>query len=391
MPSRPALALALLAAVALPATAGAATSTDRVIAEVGAPLDVGVDGPVVAYSRRVGAGAVEIVVRDGLRPELRLTAGRGTGRVDVGRDGFNGRVVVFVRCRPRCDLVAYSPAVMRFRVVAAGVRAGDVAVGRNRAFWIDGRRVRSRSLAGGPTRREAVAKGLIPSELGTDGTTLAVTGDVPQPASTDNATGLSVTRVGSGRARLRGTRAFSQDYTAIRAPVVTSRGVTTLFDVLVPDVATSFADFAAGGRDLSQRTTGGMQVVAWDAAGDSAVFIEAATEIGCGVGDTIPAERVAAAPCRIVVADLGGPRLLPPHVTVTGRTATVLQRMASRARVTSQRPLAGVPVELRRGGQVVGRLTTDGYGRVTLPAPDGPPLAVVALTVPQSYAYYGSG
>jgi len=55
-----------------------------------------------------------------------------------------------------------------------------------------------------PIRREAVAPGLRPIDLDTDGRTLAVTGDLPFELDVGNGTtGLSVTRPGSGRARLR--------------------------------------------------------------------------------------------------------------------------------------------------------------------------------------------
>ncbi len=380
-------ALSLLAA--FPGGASATPVPDRVLAEVTAPLGVGIDGSVVAYSRRVGTRGVEVVVRDGDRPAVRLAAGRGIGAVDVGRDRRDRVVVVYARCGGRCDLVAFGLAVGRTRVVVRGVRATDVTVGRGRVFWTDGKRVRSRSLDGGPVRGEAVAGRMDPTEIDTDGTTLAATGEVPFDDG-NGATGLSVTRVGSGRARLRGSRGYGEEYAAIRSPVVTRAGVTTLLDSFPPGVAPGFADFAAGTRGFTGRTAGGMKLLDWDAAGSSAVFVEAPTDVGCGVGDAFADEKVLDAPCRIVRAELGGERLLPPRVAISGATATVLRTTLLGGEVTGRQGLPGVAVELLRDGRVVGQLVTDAQGRVPLPAGDmGGPLAVVAATEPRSYAYNG--
>ena len=389
MPARLVLPIALLALVALPAAASATPRADRVLDEVSAPMDVGIDGRVVAYTRRVGTRGVQVVVRDGDRPVVRLAAGRGVSPVDVGRDASRRHVVVFVRCGGRCDLVASSPSAGRSRVVVRGVRASEVTIGRGRVFWIEGRQVRSRALDGGAVRREAVVRGMDPTELDTDGTTLAVTGDVPTDVG-NGATGLSVTRVGSGRARLRGERAYGEEYAAIRGPVVTARGVTTLFDSFIEGVSAAFADFAAGKRGLAESTTGGMELLKWDAAGGRAAFIEAPTDVGCGVGDAFAEQLVADAPCRIVVASTAGERLLGPRVAISRTTATVLRTTLLAGSVSGRLPVAGVAVELRRDGGVVGRLVTDARGRVTLPAGDAEkPLAVVAMTEPRSYGYYG--
>lgn len=380
---------AVVALMALPVAASATPRADRVLDEVSAPFDVGIDGRVVAYTRRVGTRGVQVVVRDGDRPVVRLTAGRGVSPVDVGRDRRGRRVVVYVRCGGRCDLVAYTPSAKRSRVVVPGVRVSDVTVGRARVFWIQSRQVRSRALDGGPVRREAVARGMNPSELDTDGKTLAVTGEVPFENG-NGATGLSVTRVGSGRARLRGERAYGEEYAAIRDPVVIPSGVTTLFDSFIPGVAAAFADFAPGKRGFSKRTTGGMGLVQWDAAGGRAAFVEAPTDVGCGVGDAFTEQLVADTPCRIVVASTGGERLLGPRVAISGTTATVLRTTLVGDRVTDRQGIAGVTVELRRDEKVVGRLVTDARGRVTLPPRDAEkPLAVVAMTEPPSYGYYG--
>lgn len=88
------MAVGVLAlALGLPTGASAAPVPDRVVAEVSEPLGVGISGSVLAYSRRVGTGGVQIVVHDGDAPAKRLSAGRGTGPVDVGRDR-RGRPVV---------------------------------------------------------------------------------------------------------------------------------------------------------------------------------------------------------------------------------------------------------------------------------------------------------
>jgi hypothetical protein len=388
-----ALPAALGLLLALPAAGVAAPTPDRVLDEVSAPFDVGVDGAVVAYTRRVGTRGVQVVIRDGSRPAVRLSAGRGASAVDVGRDERGRRVVVYTRCGARCDLVAFSPAAGRSRVVARGVPASDVAVGRGRAFWIDGRRVRSRALTGGPVRAEGLARGLAPAELDTDGITLAVTGELPTGFG-NGTTGLSVTRVGSGRARLRAERTYGEEYAALRSPVVTAQGVSTLFDYFTEGVSYAFADAPAGGRGFRERTTGGMGVLQWDAGGGSAAFVEAPTNVGCEVGDAFSENVVARAPCRIVLAAAQGERLLPPRVALARSSATVLRATLAGSRVVGRRGLAGVAVELRRKGRVVARLVTDAGGRVALPPrpedarPDDA-LAVVALTEPPSYAYYG--
>jgi hypothetical protein len=176
----------------------------------------------------------------------------------------------------------------------------------------------------------------------------------------------------------------------MRGPVVTSTGVTALFDGLVPGVPVSFADFAAGAKGRHARTTGGMQIVGWDAAGGSAVFVEGPTSDGCGVAAAFADARIAAVPCRIVLAARAAERRLPPRVAVTQTTATVLQTTLRAGTVTARVPLAGVPVALRDAEGVVARFVTDAQGHVTLPANevDGG-LTIVAATTPPSYAYYG--
>ena len=381
------MAVSVLAlALGLPAGASAAPVPDRVVAEVSEPLGVGISGPVLAYSRRVGTGGVQIVVHDGDAPAKRLSAGRGTGPVDVGRDRRGRPVVGYERCGGRCDLVAFSPSERRSRVAVRGVRALDVTIGRGRIYWADGRTVRSRSLVGGPVRREAVARGVSAVEIDTDGRTLAVVGDGPSDIG-NGSSALSVTRPGSGRARLRGERAYGEEYAELRGPVVTRSGVTTLFDEVTAGVAYGFADFRAGGRGLQERTSGGMGIAEWDADDRAMALVEAPSEGGCMVGDTEADDVALEAPCRIVLARSGGERLLPPRISISRNVATVLQTTLRAGTVTGRRPLAGVAVQFRRGGEVRARLMTDAQGRVMLPPTQGEGLAVVAETTPRSYAY----
>jgi len=190
--------------------------------------------------------------------------------------------------------------------------------------------------------------------------------------------------VGSGRARIRGERTQGEQYAALRGPVVTRTGVSTLFDAFTGGVAYAFTDFRAGGRGLQNGTTGGTGIAAWDAM----VFVEAPSTAGCAVGDSEADEIVLAAPCWIVRARLGGERLLPPRIAISGTVATVLQTTLTGDNVTGRRPLAGVTVQVRTQADVLARLVTDPRGRVTLPKDRGG-LAVVAETTPRSYAYYG--
>ncbi|CAA9470147.1 MAG: hypothetical protein AVDCRST_MAG53-1215 [uncultured Solirubrobacteraceae bacterium] len=271
-----------------------------------------------------------------------------------------------------------------------GVRALDVTIGRGRIYWADGRTVRSRSLDGGPVRREAVARGVSSVEIDTDGRTLAVVGDGPSDIG-NGSSALSVTRPGSGRARLRGERAYGEEYAELRGPVVTRSGVTTLFDEVTAGVAYAFADFRARGRGLQERTSGGMGIVEWDADDRAMALVEAPSEGGCTVGDIEDDDAVAfEAPCRIVLARSGGERLLPPRISSSRRVATVLQTTLRAGTVTGRRPLAGVAVQFRRGNEVRARLVTDAQGRVMLPTTEGEGLAVVAETTPRSYAYLGA-
>lgn len=207
---------AFLPALVPPVGASAAPQPDRVVAEVlGEPQAVGVSGSVLAYGELAGNDTRK-VVRDGSAPARRLSAGERGGALDVGRDRRGRPVVVFVRCGRRCDLVAFSPSAGRSRIVAKDVRGFvyDVTVGRGRIFWIAGKTVLSPALDGGLVRREAVAKGVNAIEIEPDGWTLAVVGSGPDETG-NGSTALSVTRVGSGRARIRGERA---DENVLEAP-----------------------------------------------------------------------------------------------------------------------------------------------------------------------------
>ena len=238
MTLRALLASVVLAMAAFPAGASAAATADRVIDEVSAPMDVGIDGSVVAYTRRVGTRGVQVVIRDGERPVVRLAAGGGESPVGVGRDGTGARVVVYLRCAERCDVVAYSPAAGRARVV------------------------------------------------------------------------------------------------------------------------------------------------------DRAVFVEAPSDAGCALGNDFLEQIIARVPCRIVLADLSGERLLAPRISIDKRVATVMQAKVRGGKITGRLPLAGVAVEVRDSEEkLVATLTTDAAGKVALPEADGDGLALSAATTPRSYAY----
>ena len=381
----------LLTLAAFPAAAPAAAVPDRVVDEVSSPMDVGIDGDVVAYTRRVGTRGVEVVVRDGGKPVVRLAAGRGESPIGVGRDRRGRRVVVYLRCGSDCDLVAYSPTAGRSRVVDRGfARATDLAVAKGRVFWIAGRRAYSRPLERGKARREAVAARLAPRSLDSDGRTLAVVGDLPDdPTDETGATGVSITRPGSGKARLRAERRYSQEYAGFRAPVVTSKGVTTLFDYFTFTTSTTFADLPAGQPGWRERGTGAMQVLTWDADGDKAVFVEAPSAAGCALGSDYREQIITSAPCRIVLADLSRERLMAPRIAIDNRVATVARTKVRGSKITGRLPLAGVAVEVRDSEEhLVATLTTDARGKVTLPEPEsGDGLAISAATSPRSYAY----
>lgn len=389
--------LLVLAAVfvALPATASAGVrgpASDVVVAEVSAPMDVAIDGPVVAYTQRIGKAGAEVVVVDraGTR---RIPAGRGSSPVAVGRGPGGRRWVAYQRCTPRCALVARPVAAGgRSKVIAGGTRPNDLAVGGGRVFWIEGRRVRSRALRGGAIRREAYAGIDTPDRLDADARTLAVTGDTDgdEDSGIEGGSALSVSRPGSGRARVRAARSYSQEPVAYRSPVITKAGITTLFeDGFAFDTARKFADFPAGRRGVSTRGSGGMEIVEWDASGDAAVFLEAPTDVGCGIGSQFQDTTIAAAPCRIVRADLGGERLLPPAITVASATATVRQVRMRRGRVTGATPLPGVPVEIRDGdGKLLRVVATDARGTIDHSAFDSA-LALIARTTPRSYGFVG--
>jgi hypothetical protein len=383
-----ALLPALLALAGLPAAATAAAVPDRVVDEVSSLMDVGIDGTVVAYTHRIGTRGVEVVVRDGDRPVVRLAAGRGESPVGVGKDRSGKRVVVYLRCGVRCDLVAYSPSAGKSRVVDKGFAdATDLAVGKGRVFWIDGRRVYSRPLTQGRVRREALVAHMDPSSLDSDGTTLAVVGDLPGEFA-GGATGVSVTRPGSGRARLRAERTYSEEYAGFRDPVVTAKGVTTLFDHFTFSTSIAFAELAAGDKGWKARGTGAMQILRWDADGSHAVFVEAPSDVGCGLGSDFLEQIIASAPCRIVLADLSRERILPPRISIRKNVATVVRTKVRGSRITGRIPEVGVKVEVRDSDKkLVATLTTDAQGKVALPEPDAGGIAVTAATLPVSYAY----
>ena len=359
-------------------------------------MDVGINGSVVAYTHRVSSARTEVVIRLGNAAPRRIAAGKGYSPVDVGHDRRGRRVVAFQRCAARCDLMTVPVVGGRPRVVARIGRAADVTIGRGRIVWIEGRRVRSRLLAGGPVHREAVAFGMRPQRIDTDGRTLAVTGEMVYQ-DINGKSGLSVTRPGSGRARLRGSKGFGEQYAAIRSPAVTPDGITSLYETSEasggPTLAQTFAVFAEGGRGYDLQTTGGMHVLEWDASGTNAAFIQGATDAGCMIGDAREGIAVGAAPCRIVRADLSSERRLPPMIVGSvATTGLAVQALTlDGGKITSRTGLPGIPVEFRdKEGAVLGRTVTDEFGRLRptnlLPSPTSA-IAVLAATTPRSYAF----
>lgn len=385
------------------ASVHAAPVSDVVLDEVRAPLDVGINGSVVAYTHRTASARTEVVIRLGAAAPRRIAAGKGYSPVDVGVDRRGRRVVGFQRCAARCDLMTVPVVGGRPRVVARIERAADLTIGRGRIFWIEQRQVRSRLLAGGPIRREAVASGVRPQRIDTDGRTLAVTGEMVYQ-DINGKSGLSVTRPGSGRARLRGSKGFGEQYEAIRSPAVTPNGITSLYETSEasggPTLAHTFAVFADGDRGYDLQTTGGMHVLEWDAAGNDAVFIHGATDAGCVIGDALEGIDVGAAPCRIVRADLSGERRLAPMLVesppmIVGSVAitqlTVQVMTLADGKITSRVGVPGIAVEYRDDkGTILGRTVTDEFGRMrpttVLPSPKSS-VAVVAATTPPSYAF----
>ncbi len=372
-------AAALLAAPAL-----AAPTPDRVLAEVSGASDVSVDGRIVVWS-----DGRNIVVHDGTRVVRRTP---GAGRVDVGKDARSRRVVAFTRCgRLRCALRVMPALSGPSRLIATATDILDVTVGGGRAFWIDGSKVRSRSLTGGTVRTEVVAGGVVPAFLDTDGRRLAVSGPGPDDeASNTSSTIVSLTRVGSGRARVVGGTSYSQEFRGVENPVVTRTGVAALFTAgFGRGPATKLEIYPASGGRRGQ-STGGMPIVNWDTSGDATVFLEAATGVGCGIGvldalDPDASVRLADAPCRVVVARTDRERLLPPRIRLQGTTAATVRQTTLRAgKVTGSVPQVGVTVEERDAeGTLLRTSTTDAGGRVAL---GDDTRFLVALTASKSYA-----
>jgi hypothetical protein len=156
-------------------------------------------------------------------------------------------------------------------------------------------------------------------------------------------------------------------------------------------VSERFADLASGKRGWTQRGTGAMRILAWDADGSHAVFVEAPSEIGCALGVQFNDQTIGSAPCRIVLADLAHERLLPPQIAIDKNVATVQRPTLDGSKVTGRIVLPGVAVQVRDGTNVVATLTTDARGKVTLPVNDSEDgLAVVASTTPATHAYYAT-
>jgi hypothetical protein len=250
--------------------------------------------------------------------------------------------------------------------------------------------VRSRSLDGGPPRAEAVVPGLSPERLDAGRGVLAVGGGLPDEEDGNLfATGISVTRPGSGRAELGAVRRFSQAFAVINDPAIGADGMSWLTYDPLPGAATGLA-----GSVGSQAT--GMPVLEWDRSGSAAVFLVGATGVGCAVGrpalDPVDIVELGAAPCRIVVVpDLGGERLLPPELVVQSDVAFLDRAVRRRGKFVRTAPLVGVVVQvLGEDGTPTFTGRTGAKGTVELP-PRTDDRVVVALTPSPTYALDADG
>jgi len=395
----PALTSGLLALAVLAPAAAAAPVPDRVLAEVARPLDVAMDGKVVAWLHLPGAGrATELVIHDGRRVVRRLPAGRsGEGivdnaaaSVDVGRDARGRAVVVFTSCpgveAEVCDVrvarAAGGPSKRLARVVGM---PDDVAVGGGRVVWNDGDdrgKVQWAPLTGGPVRvATSMAGPEYVADLATDGRRVVAhgyTSDQPDGSNSDYEYSYLVKEAAFGSMRMRTlTEGGNVSFDGV---ALTSRGIMGL------DSPRAFAELVGGRRTL--RPTG-MPTMLADATGEAAVSVvgEAIRGEACGLRlidtDENPAGLTEAelqavedkadvpAPCRIVVSPrVRAERLLPPEITRSGRKATITRPVLSGGRVVRREAVrrAGIPVTVRDlDAKVVATLKTDAGGRVTLP------------------------
>ena len=187
-------------------------------------------------------------MRDGERPAVRLAAGRGESPVGVGRDraGQAGRRVPALRRDAAISSRTRPPPSARASSIRGFAGATDLAVGKGRVFWADGQ---AGALAAAAPAGRCAAR---PSSRTWNQPKLDSDGDDarrhrrPARRVLGGATGVSITRPGSGKARLRAERQYSEEYAGFRVPVVTAKGVTTLFDHFTFTTSTTFADLAAG-------------------------------------------------------------------------------------------------------------------------------------------------
>jgi hypothetical protein len=407
-------ALALIFALAAPAAA--APTPDRVLAEVDRPIDIAAAGSVTAWLHHPKAGRdVELVIHDGRHVARRLSAGRvfedeeGTGAVDVGRDGRGRTVVAYIRCDGdhTCDLRVVRAAGGPPRRLArfSYTSPADVAIGRGRVYWTTADSdidyaFGSRPLGGGATRNAfgTRSEGFYSLAVGPDA--IAALGYRSQDSglgSNADPIGLNSMAIARGRAttlkHLTTTRdPGDSDVSRIglgtfEAATLVPSGMAALLYRWGAFTATETMT-AVGGR--IRRASIGMPVLGWDADGDRAVFVEAATADGCELyvnptddTDTIPA------PCRIVRTERrGGERLLPARIAVASRVATVSRAVLAGGRVVRRVPQAGVTVTVQGfDRKPLATLKTDAKGQVALPeAKASKPNFLVAATTPPSYA-----
>lgn len=411
------LVLVLLASTSVPvAPAVAAPTPDRVLAEVVRPIDVAIDGRMTAWLHQPGTGrAVELVVHDGRRVVRRLAAGRaaedtaGTGSLDIGRDARGRAVVAYISCDGdrTCDLrVVRATGGPTTRITRTpGLYFGEVAVGRGRVYWTTPYTsgegvVRSRALTGGPTRREIAPGEEVVDSLAVGPDAIAATTiRTEDPRAGSNADPIAYHALSIAR----GASRTLKHLTTSREPgdsdlSYVGRGYWSEAALVPGGMAALLYRWSAivareltTARDGRVRTTSlGMPVLGWDADGGRTAFVEAASDSGC-VHYVDPNDDTAplAAPCRIVRTERrDAERLLPPRISIAGRTATVARAVLSGGRVVRRVPQPGVVVtvtDLAR--KPVTTLTTDAKGQVALPAATASrPTLLTAATTPASYA-----
>lgn len=359
----PLVALALAVLLLVPTAAQA----DRVVAEVSDSSSIAIDGSLLAWQETVAEGDNAVVLDDG-RTRRRFNAGGFGGQVTLGDDERGRLTLVFTRCEreSRCTLRRVDPRTGRARTVRGIVGSFvDVELRRGRLAWIARNAVRTRALAGGPTRRQGVGRGKIElSGLDHDGRRLVVVGEV-EPEIGSAAFALRLVRFGSSRARSLTRVNSGEEYRTIREPILERDGVV---------LTRSNSDLGAGellrvpvdSRKRSVRVALGADFNALARGGGRTAYVQAPGD-GCASGASgVPGDDIPGAPasCRIVraSADPFGTRAraTPPvleldeeatpaadgSAEVSGRLLTFSVR---RGRVVGRDGVAGAAVEVQVG------------------------------------------